>query len=54
MMLLQRVRNVLLLALAAAVVIRVVAWLVAPAIPLLIVLGAMIVIISFMFRPRGY
>jgi hypothetical protein len=54
MILLQRIRNVLLLALAAAVVIRVAAWLVAPAIPLLIVLAALVVIISVMFRPRGY
>jgi hypothetical protein len=55
MMLLQRIRNVLLLALAAAIVVRVVAWLLAPAIPLLIVLSALVVIPSLMFRPpRGY
>jgi uncharacterized membrane protein len=44
MMLLQRIRNVLFLALAAAIIIRVAAWLVAPAIPLLIILCGLIVI----------
>jgi uncharacterized protein YqgC (DUF456 family) len=49
---LDRVRNVLLLLLAAAVLIRLVAWLITPAIPLLVVLFMLVVVYSFIFTRR--
>jgi hypothetical protein len=52
MTVLQGIRGFLLLALAVAIVIRIVAWLVTPAIPLLVILAALVVIISIVFRPR--
>jgi hypothetical protein len=53
-MMIQRIRNVLLLALAAAIVIRIVAWLLTPAIPLLIVLASLLLVFSLVFRPHRY
>jgi uncharacterized protein YqgC (DUF456 family) len=49
---LDRVRNALLLLLAAAVLIRLVAWLITPAIPLLVVLFMLVVVYSFIFTRR--
>jgi uncharacterized protein YqgC (DUF456 family) len=47
-----RLRDALLLLLALALGLRVAAWLVRPALPLLVVLFVLVAIYSFLFRGR--